>query len=467
MARDLEQQLQQAGVGVEVGDVADPLPRRDQQLEQVAGGQLGRDGVALDGDEVGPPVDGGRGLGRGLGLGCGLGWAGRAAEQLVGLQDPAGLGAVAAVEVGVGPPQGAAEGGAELVCPAADVDAQEATGLVGRHGADGTVAPVSSRRWIVIGAGAIGGTVGGRLHQGGAEVVLVARGAHGEALRRDGLLLRDPDAEARLPIPAVAHPAEVDWRPGDVALVATKTQDVAAALDDLAAAVPDVRDVPVVCLTNGLEAERQALRRFPAVHGMCVMLPATHLEPGVVEVWSAPCGGVLDVGLAVGGCDEVDEALAAALRAGSFVADPTPAVMRRKRCKLLLNLANVVDASCGTDPDAGPIVAAAMEEGRRALTAAGLDFSTPEEDAARRGDHIRMRRIDGRKREGGSTWQSLARGLPSTEADHLNGEVVLLGRLHGVETPVNEGLQRLARHLAATRAAPGSMSAADVEAWIA
>ena len=43
---------------------------------------------------------------------------------------------------------------------------------------------------------------------------------------------------------------------------------------------------------------------------------------------------------------------------------------------------------------------------------------------------------------------------------------VLLGRLHGVATPVNAGLQRLARHLAGSGAAPGSMAAADVEDWL-
>jgi 2-dehydropantoate 2-reductase len=41
-----------------------------------------------------------------------------------------------------------------------------------------------------------------------------------------------------------------------------------------------------------------------------------------------------------------------------------------------------------------------------------------------------------------STWQSFARGATS-EIDYLNGEVVRLGRLHGVATPVNERLQRL------------------------
>jgi 2-dehydropantoate 2-reductase len=319
-----------------------------------------------------------------------------------------------------------------------------------------------ARRWIVIGAGAVGGTIGGRLHQGGADVVLVARGAHGEALRSGGLLLRDPDTDARLPVPSVAAAAEVDWRPGDVAVVATKTHDAAAALDALATAAGEV---PVVCATNGVEAERLALRLFTDVHGMCVMLPAAHLAPGVVEASSAPCSGILDVGLARGGHDAVDTDLSEALRAGRFVADPEPDVMRRKRAKLLLNLANVLDAACGPDPAIAPIAAAARAEGVAAFEAAGLPFASEEEDRARRGDHLKMRPIDGKRRGGGSTWQSLARGAGTTEADYLNGEIVLLGREHGLETPVNLGLQRLARHLATNGAPPGSMSPDEVTAW--
>jgi 2-dehydropantoate 2-reductase len=318
---------------------------------------------------------------------------------------------------------------------------------------------------VVLGAGAVGGVIGGRLHQGGADVAFIARGEHGRALQADGLLLRDPDEDVRLPIPTATSPAELDWREGDVLVIATKTQDVAAALDAVLDAAGD--RLPVVCATNGLEAERVALRRFAEVHGVCLMLPGTHLEPGVVEAASAPCSGVLDIGLAVGGTNDVDVDLSAALRAGRFVADPHPDVLVRKRCKLLLNLFNVIDAACGADPDIGPLVERTKAEGVAVFTAAGLTWSSDEEDAARRGDHIRMRRIGGKRRGGGSTWQSLARGSGSTEVDFLNGEIALLGRLHGVPTPINAGLQRLARELAADRTPPGSLTVAEVEARLA
>ena len=66
-----------------------------------------------------------------------------------------------------------------------------------------------------------------------------------------------------------------------------------------------------------------------------------------------------------------------------------------------------------------------------------------------------------------SSRQSLARGTGSTEADYLNGEIVLLGRLHNVATPVNAALQRLANEFAAQRRPPGSLAPEALRAALA
>jgi len=83
---------------------------------------------------------------------------------------------------------------------------------------------------------------------------------------------------------------------------------------------------------------------------------------------------------------------------------------------------------------------------------------------ARRGDLIQMRPIDGRRWGGSSSWQSLARGTGSIETDYLNGEIVLLGRMHGFPVPINELLQRLANEWAAERRPPGTLPATEFEA---
>jgi 2-dehydropantoate 2-reductase len=318
-------------------------------------------------------------------------------------------------------------------------------------------------RYVVIGAGAVGGTIGGRLHQAGRDVVLVARGPHGDAIRRSGLRLRDPDADAVLDIACVSDPAGVDWRDDDAVIVATKSHDADAALAAVADAAP--ASISIVCATNGLEAERLALRRFASVHALCVMLPGTHLEPGEVNAFSAPVSGILDVGRYPLGDEAFDTIVAADLGAATFASRPVADVMARKRQKLLMNLANVLDAACPPGADVSDIHDAARAEAVACFAAAGATVASDEEDRARRREAgLGMRRIDGERRGGGSTWQSLARGLGSTEADFLNGEIVLLGRLHDVPTPVNEALQALARELAASRAAPDSVDPDTIRA---
>jgi ketopantoate reductase len=74
-------------------------------------------------------------------------------------------------------------------------------------------------RYIIIGAGAIGGTIGARLFEGGREVVLVARGAHLAALRARGLRFVSSDGESTLRIPAIGEPGELELRDGDGEIV--------------------------------------------------------------------------------------------------------------------------------------------------------------------------------------------------------------------------------------------------------
>jgi 2-dehydropantoate 2-reductase len=322
---------------------------------------------------------------------------------------------------------------------------------------------MSGRRWIIIGAGAVGGTIGARLFQGGADVVLVTRGAHGAAIISDGLLMRDPEVEVRLHIECVLDPSEIEWQDRDVIVLATKTQDATVVLDAVGRLAPGI---DLVCATNGVEAERLALRIINGVHAMCVVLPAAHLEPGVVEASSSPCSGVLAVGRATGGYDDVDVDLAADLRAGAFVADHVSDAPRRKRTKLLLNLSNVIEAACGPAAANSTVAARARAEGACAMEAAGLDFDLGADALVPPSTPLHIRAVGSRPRHGGSTWQSLARGLRTTEADYLNGEVSLLGRLHGVPTPVNCALQRLAAHLSYAGIRPGTMSLPQVESWI-
>jgi 2-dehydropantoate 2-reductase len=319
-------------------------------------------------------------------------------------------------------------------------------------------------RFVIYGAGAIGGTIGGRLFEAGHDVTLIARGEHLRVLRGEGLTLAAPAGTVTLPIPAVGEPRAAGLAGGDVVVLAMKSQDTGPAVEALVRSAPP--DIAVVCAQNGVENERVALRSFPDVYAMSVMLPATHLRPGMVEANSAGAHGLLDLGRYPTGIDATAEAVADALTGGGFVSMARPDIMRWKYRKLILNLANAVEAVCGPAGRQSPLVARVMEEGETVLAAAGIDPVTPAEDAERRADHLPLRRVEGRRREGGSSWQSLTRGLGTIETDYLNGEIVLLARLHGVPAPANALLQRLAGEAAAERHPPGSIPPEDVLALL-
>jgi 2-dehydropantoate 2-reductase len=310
-------------------------------------------------------------------------------------------------------------------------------------------------RFIVLGAGAVGGVVGGRLAQHGHEVQLIARGAHREAVASRGLRVDSPEGSVTLPVPVHGCPRDIEWTGAEAVLVGVKSHDTAAVLDALAEVAPP--DTPVVCLQNGVANEREALRRFPNVYGICVMCPATHLEPGVVMAHSAPIAALLDVGRYPSGVDEVCRDVAGALAASGMESEARADIMRWKHAKLLMNLGNAIGALCGPEARGGPLNDVVRSEGMACLEAAGIDFASVEEDRARRGDKLRMAPAAGERWRGDSSWQSLARGTGAIETAYLNGEVVLLGRLHGVPTPANELLVRLALQAARGHRAPGSV----------
>lgn len=278
---------------------------------------------------------------------------------------------------------------------------------------------------MIVGPGAVGGTVAVRLAMSDHDVMVVARGAHLEAIRADGLELRDPGGSTIVRLPAVGTVAEVAWTDDDVVLLAVKSPETTAVLEALAMLAPEV---PVACLQNGVQNELEAMRYFGRVYGVAVMCPTVHLQPGAVVAYSYPVPGILDVGRYPAGDDGTSAAIAAAFQAAGFDARSIDDVARWKWAKLVTNLGNAVEAVCGPDARAGPLGAAVTEEGLAVLKAAGIDHATADEDRRRRGDILRLHPVDGAGRPGGSTWQSLRRG-GVTETDFINGEVVRLARL--------------------------------------
>ena len=286
-----------------------------------------------------------------------------------------------------------------------------------------------------------------------------------------------------MPVTAVASVRDLELRLDDVLVVSTKTQQVAGVLPDLADAPVHTTDgqvvgtagelLPVFLATNGVAAEDLAARYVRRVFGVCIWMPAVHLQPGEVIARGVPITGVLHLGrVPSGAADLGDRALleevADAWRQATFDIALPENVMAWKYRKLISNLGNVVDALTDDPRAARPVVKAADAEARTVLAAAEIEVTDDATEAAARAQGFTVEPVPGLEdaRLGSSTWQSLSRGTGSIETDFLNGEIVRIAHRLGRPAPINALLSRLGRDAVREDRKPGWLAAADLLAMV-
>ena len=332
-------------------------------------------------------------------------------------------------------------------------------------------------RYVIIGAGAIGGTVGGVLARAGTRTLLIARGRNAEVLSSAGITLRTPDGTFRTAVSAASRAEDVRLTDRDVLVFATKTQQLDAALQEwVDRPVHGAHGVigtagellPAMTALNGVAAEEKALRYFRRVFGICVWLPAVHLEPGEVIVRSWPVVGQFHIArwpasLSTQADADLLTALAEAWSAAGIRVRIPDDVAPWKYNKLLGNLGNAVGALSTEPADASDVVTAVRSEGENVLRHAGIEFVSFETSTAARADGPTIRPVPGwNAGPSNSTWQSLSRNAGSVETDFLNGEIVRLAHRHGIAAPLNAALARAARAAVRSGLGPSRYSAAQL-----
>ena len=306
-------------------------------------------------------------------------------------------------------------------------------------------------RICIFGAGAIGGYVGAALHEAGAEVSLVARGPHLEAIRADGLGLEKDGKVTRYSLPASDRPA--DLGPQDYVILAIKAHTIPIILDDLMPLLgPDTAVVPAV---NGLpwwyfhkaqtgtaldEKPLQAVDPGGRVWNEigpqraigCVVYPACEIAaPGLVKHLD---GDRFTLGEPSMEQSERVKTLSSLMIAGGLKAPQKPRIRDEIWVKLWGNCSfNPVSAltgatldAIGNDPESRALVHAIMTEVKSVGEAIGVRFSVPIE-----------KRIDGAAAIIGhkpSTRQDIEAGRP-LEIDPLVTAVLELADGLGIETP--------------------------------
>jgi 2-dehydropantoate 2-reductase len=298
-------------------------------------------------------------------------------------------------------------------------------------------------RVAIVGAGGVGGVLAGLLARAGAEVTVVARGAHGEALRARGITLDSPLGRFTVPVAKVAaDPAELG--PADAVLVAVKAWQVAEVAPSLAPLL--ARGGVAVPLQNGVEAADRlaaALGEDRVAGGLIAVL-AWIDGPGVVKHVGAPPRVKIGERGARAGASPRLETLAAALRAAGAEAEVVPDIELAAWEKYLLiepwgALAGAARAPMGVlraTPPTRALLAALQDELARVGRARGVALAA---DAPARV----LAFLDGVPAEATASMQrDLGAGRPS-ELEDQTGALIRLARAAGVPVPLHEALYAL------------------------
>lgn len=306
-------------------------------------------------------------------------------------------------------------------------------------------------RILVVGAGAVGGYFGARLVLAGEDVTFIARGAHAEAMRSHGLVVRTPAGELRTPPLRVV---ELEGARGsfDLALIAVKWSSLAA----VSAKLPGLlaADGLAAPLLNGLESEDAVAREVgaPRVMASIAYMSAGLSGPGEIDTLAPTHAGLAPYRP---GQEARVEATAALLERAGIPVRRASDYRSMLWEKMVWNAPfNAICALTGQRAGAAvermeDLVRAAMIEVIAVARAEGAEISEATADAM-----IALTRAEFPLTEP-SMLQDVRAGR-ATEVDILQGAVVERGRRAGVDTPVLRTLAALVRGLSPRASAPSA-----------
>jgi 2-dehydropantoate 2-reductase len=304
-------------------------------------------------------------------------------------------------------------------------------------------------RVTIVGAGAIGGTVGAYLTRSGTAAEMVdTDAAHVAAMAGNGLTIQGFDETFTVPVEATS-PARLSG-PLEVVLLAVKAQHTADAVSSIAPLL--TADSTVVSLQNGLCPRTIAAKiGTERTIGALVNFSADYLEPGLIAY--AGAGTVRIGGLDGKPSPRLD--MAAALLAGWGRVEVTDNIWGYLWGKL--GYANMLFGTALTDETMADIIdryrplmvelaaevyEAADREGVRPEpfdnVEPSLYYPRAEQDWERINasldDLVARRKIDKKARSG--IWRDLAVRKRRTEVDEQIGAVLRIGRAHGLPMPL-------------------------------
>jgi len=312
-------------------------------------------------------------------------------------------------------------------------------------------------RIAILGTGGVGGYFGGRLAATGADVTFIARGAHLDALRRNGFRLQSPKGDLHLPrVNATADPAAIGTV--DVVFFTVKLYDTDEATRLLPALLGP--DTVVIPFQNGVDSVEVLTRAAGRAHtaGGTAYVAAVIAEPGLIRHTAMDhlIFGELD-----GAPSPRLERLLAACQQAGFQATLSDCILvdiwsKFVRLSVFSGMTAVTRCPLGPlrdDPELLAMLQAAALETMAVARASGVPLA-----AEVLGETMTM--VHGLPRQAKSSMlEDLERGKP-LELPWLSGAVVRIGRQHGIDTPIHRFIATVLQPHVAGRE-PGITAAAD------
>ncbi len=300
-------------------------------------------------------------------------------------------------------------------------------------------------RIAVMGAGSVGGYLGGMLARGGHDVSLIARGAHLAAIRERGLRVVRDSEEFTVNCAATDVPSDIG--PVDLVLLTVKTYQNAAAVPAMAPLVGP--DTALLCLQNGIDSYLASAAAFGERR---VLAGAVYIEAGLAGPGVArQAGDVVRVvfGEPDGSLSERGRAISDAFDTSGVPAELTPDIRAGLWGKFLFiaTMAGVTAMARQTlaelmpRPEWREVVVGCLREIEAAGRANGVNF--PSGIHATTLAYIEDNLADLQA----SMHTDVMAGRP-LELEALNGAVVRAGRAAGVPTPINDVIYAMLKPLA-------------------
>ena len=299
-------------------------------------------------------------------------------------------------------------------------------------------------RFVVYGAGAVGGVLGGHLALQKHDVCLICRKDHAEAIHEQkGLRLRSATGDYFAELDAVVEAGPDHLDDCKCVLFTPKSNHTEAGVAALAEIAPP--ETPVVSFQNGMANEEIIGRRFSMVYGGVCRMTCSFLQPGQVSYRRQ---GRVIVGRYPKGADPLAKKLGKILEGAGFDSAASNHIASDKWLKLVVNLQSAFHATIDNrDHDSMEFIQlklGVLEEAKKVLRAEkirarscdGKDASIDELIDELRKPHA-PRAAHGMK-VNNSTWQNLYLGRDDFENTHFHGPIIELAGKHGIAVPFNE-----------------------------